>query len=357
MADDLSPPSRRATARQLWSFVRPHRIGFFLSTAAFTLGSFTEPLVPAILSVALDLLSTVNGEASVVPAQLQQVAGYLNLSVSTVPYWLIPLALVLVFLVRGAFLFSGAYLLNWAATRTVLDLRTRLIQSVIRADASLFNELNPGIAITKVVTHPQLVTSLLGGAITTLLRDGTTVLAMLGYLFYLDWKLTLLAFLILPIMAWVIKVIHARATSMAGRAYSAELQLISCVDDIVRAWRVVRTFDAGEWEQARFEQAGKHLQRMMLKSTAASSLMSPVSQIVASFGLAGILGMALVQAQNGHTTAGNFAAFILAMLSLLSSVRRLTDISQPIIGGLITAKGCFDLMNAPPEPDHGTQVL
>lgn len=357
MADDLVPTSRRATARKMWGLVRPHRIGFFLSTAAFTLGSFTEPLVPAILSVALDMLSTANGGTSIVPAQLQQLAGFLNLSLTTVPYWLIPLALVLVFVVRGCFLFCGAYLLNWAATRTVFDLRMRLIQSVIHADARLFNELNPGIAITKVVTHPQLATSLLGGAITTLLRDGTTVLAMLGYLLYLDWKLTLLAFVILPLMAWVIRAIHRRATAMAGLAYGAELQLISCVDDITRAWRVVRTFDAGEWEQARFAKAGKYLQRMNLKSTSASSLMSPMSQVVASLGLAGILGMALVQAQNGHTTAGNFAAFILAMLSLLSSVRRLTDVSQPIIGGLITAQGCFELMDSPPEPDHGTQVL
>jgi subfamily B ATP-binding cassette protein MsbA len=346
-----------ATARQLWGFVRPHRLGFFLSTITFTLASFTEPLVPAILSVALDMLSMAGGVSSAMPAQLQELSAYLNLSMDKLPFWGIPLALVVVFLVRGGFLFCGSYLLSWAATRTVFDMRTRLIESVIRADASLFNDLNPGIAITKVVTHPQLVTNMLGGALTTLLRDGTTVLAMLGYLFYLDWRLTLLAFLILPLMALVIKVIHARANAMGSLAYNAELQLISAVDDITRAWRVVRTFDAGEWEKRRFEKAGKYLQRMMLKSASASSLMSPMSQAIASLGLAGILGMALVRAQSGHTTAGNFAAFILAMLSLLSSVRRLTDISQPIVGGLITAKGCFDLMDTPREPDQGSQEL
>lgn len=350
------------TARRLWSYVRPNRTGFFLSTLAFVLASFTEPLVPAILSIALDSLSdpssTLSSKgSSVIDSLLTSVGIDFRVQVNALPAWVIPTALVLVFLVRGMLLFCGSYLLSWAATRTVFGLRTALMNSVIRADASLYNDLNPGIAITKIVTHPQMVTNLLGGAITTLLRDGTTVLAMLAYLFFLDWKLTLLAFLILPLMAWVIRVLHARAKATGAVAYGAELQLVACVDDITRAWRVVRTFDAGDWERRRFEDAGRHLQRASLKSSAAGSLMSPVSQAIASVGLASILGMALMQAQSGHTTAGNFAAFILAMLSLLSSVRRLTDVSQPIVGSLLTAQGCFELIDTPPEPDAGTQTM
>lgn len=368
---DLAPKPKAKTAQQLWGFVRPHRFGFFLSIIAFFCASFTEPLVPAIISLALNSLAHPAGPtppaAAHPPAAEHAPAGVAGLvqsfsldhilSAEWLPHWSIPIALVAVFLARGAFLFCGAYLLNWAASRTVFDLRKRLIQSVIQSDASLYNELNPGIAITKVVAHPQLVTSLLGGATTTLLRDGTTTLAMLCYLLYLDWKLTLLTFIILPLMAWVIKVIHARANATGGVAYTAELQLVACVDDITRAWRIVRTFDAGEWERNRFETAGRNLQRATLKSVAASALMSPASQLIASFGLAGILGVALIQAQSGHTTPGDFAAFILAMLSMLASVRRLSDISQPIVGGLLMAQGCFDLINTPPEPDHGERTL
>ena len=358
---DLANISNRSTARKLWGFVRPHKIGFFLSTLAFTLASFTEPLVPAILSLALNSISqgSSSGQASSLSETVSQLRTGVGLSIESIPApaVVIPLALVFVFLVRGCFLFTGSYLLNWAASRTVFDLRRKLISAVIHADAGLYNELNPGIAITKVVTHPQMVTNLLGGAITTLLRDGTTVLAMLCYLIYLDWKLTMLAFVVLPLMAWVVKIIHARAKATGALAYEAELNLVACVDNITRAWRVVRTFDAGEWERQRFERAGHYLQRAMLKSSATMSLMSPISQLIASVGLAGILMMALIQAQSGQSTPGDFAAFILAMLSLLSSVRRLTDVSQPIVGGLMTAQGCFDLIDTPPEPDHGQQVL
>lgn len=349
---------RLKTLRRLWGFLRPHRFGFFLSTAAFLAASLTEPLVPAILSQALDSLAQNSGGSGSTGALNFQIFG-INLqgSLDFLPIWILPLALVMVFVVRGSCLFLGSYLLSWAGTRTVLSLRKSLIHSVIRADASLYNNLNPGVAITQVVSHPQILTSLLGGAITTILRDGTTVLAMLAYLFYLNWHLTLLALIILPLMALSIKLIHVRAQTIGTQAYRDELSLITSVDDITRAWRVVRTFDAGDWERQRFDRAGEALQRTMLKSAAASALMSPVSQVIASFGLSGILGMALMQAQSGQTTPGEFTAFILAMLNLLSSVRRLTDVSQPIVNGLITARGCFDLMDTPPEPDSGTVTI
>lgn len=351
--EDSSALKRKTTIRRLWGFVRQHRFGFFLSTGAFMCASLTEPLVPAILSKALDSLSQNSGTVNKFNLLGIDISGSMN----SIPIWVLPIALVIIFIIRGLLLFLGSYLLSWASTRTVLDLRKSLIQSVIQADASLYNNLNPGIAITQVVTHPQTITNLLGGAVTTILRDGTTVLAMLGYLFYLNWKLTLLALIILPLMALSIKLIHSRAQSIGTRAYQDELRLVASVDDITRAWRVVRTFDAGEWERKRFDQSAKALQRTMLKSASASALMSPVSQVIASFGLSGILGMALMQAQAGNTSPGEFAAFILAMLNLLSSVRRLTDISQPIVGGLITAQGCFDLMDTPPEPDSGTLTI
>lgn len=347
---------RKKNLRRLWDFLRPHRFGFFLSTAAFLLASLTEPLVPAILSQALDGLAQ-NSTKGTSPLNIQVIGINLQGSLDFIPIWILPIALVIVFIIRGGLLFLGSYLLSWAGTRTVLSMRKALIQSVIRADANLYSNLNPGIAITQVVTHPQIITNLLGGATTTILRDGTTVLAMLAYLFYLNWHLTLLALIILPLMALSIKLIHARAQAVGERAYKDELRLIQSVDDITRAWRVVRTFDAGEWERQRFDAAGEALQRTMLKSASASALMSPVSQVIASFGLSGILGMALMQAQAGNTSPGEFTAFILAMLNLLSSVRRLTDVSQPIVNGLITAKGCFDLIDTPPEPDSGTLTI
>ncbi len=327
----LSKPARR-----LFGFVKPHKWGLAASTVAFLLASATEPVIPFLLTKVLD-----QGFASELPF----------------PIWMVPLALIALFAARGFFTFCGSYLLSRVASRTVLDVRSALIQSLLRADARLYARISPAEAVSKVVSNPQEMTGLMGGAFTTILRDGTTTLAMLGYLFYVNWKLTLIALITLPLLSYAVRRIHKRVKSLGGQAYDSQMRLVSVVDDIARAWRVVRTFDAGGWEAERFRREAAQLQRLTLKNAASSALMSPVSQLIASFGIATILTMALVHARQDGTTVGEFAGFITALLLLVSKARHLSDVSQPIIAGLVVARGCFELLDAPPESDTGTTVL
>lgn len=327
----LSKPARR-----LFGFVKPHKWGLLASTVAFLLASATEPVIPLMLTNVLD-----KGFASEL----------------SFPIWMVPLALIALFAARGFFTFCGSYLLSRVASRTVLDVRSALIQSLLRADARLYARISPAEAVSKVVSNPQEMTGLMGGAFTTILRDGTTTLAMLGYLFYADWKLTLIALITLPLLSYAVRRIHKRVKSLGGQAYDSQMRLVSVVDDIARAWRVVRTFDAGHWEAERFRREAAQLQRLTLKNAASSALMSPVSQLIASFGIATILTMALVHARQDGTTVGEFAGFITALLLLVSKARHLSDVSQPIVAGLVVARGCFELLDAPPEADTGTTVL
>jgi subfamily B ATP-binding cassette protein MsbA len=160
-----------------------------------------------------------------------------------------------------------------------------------------------------------------------------------------------------PVLVFVVRTIHTRARQIGTKSYESQMRLSSIMDDIARAWRVVRTFDAGQWEQKRFEHEARHLQRMTLKSAASGAMMSPISQSVASIGIAMVLTLALVQARQDTATVGDFVAFITAMLLLISKVRHLTDLSQPVISGLVVAKACFELIDTPCEPDTGTQEL
>ena len=192
---------------------------------------------------------------------------------------------------------------------------------------------------------------------TTLLRDGLTALALLIYLFYLNWSLTLLSLLTAPVLALVVKLVQKRIQKISSQTYESQVRLTSIADDIARAWRVVRTFDAGNWERERFEREAKHLQRLTLKSAAAGAMMSPVSQVVSSFGVAIVLTLALIQMRTDASTIGEFVAFITAMLGLVSKVRHLTDLSQPVINSLVVAKACLELIDTPAEPDKGTIEL
>ncbi len=328
--------SHKKTAARLLAYLAPHKAEFGAGVACFFISATFEPAIPALLKQLLD--RGFNGT-------------------SPMPVWLLPLIVIGLFVIRGLLSFAGTYLFGSSTSKAVFSLRNDLLRAVVGADASLYNSLSPGVAASRVINDPNSTMASLSGAVITVLRDGTTLVAMLGYLFYLNWKLTLITFVIAPALGIVVRKVQKRVLRLGGQAYESQIRLIGIVDDIIRAWRVVRTFDAGEFEQKRFKQEAQHFRRMTLKSIAAGATMTPLTQTVASLGVALILTLALVEANQGKATVGDFIAFITAMLMTISPMKHLTDVTQPIIGGLIGAKACFDLMDTPPEPDHGTRVL
>ncbi|MFY7867491.1 ABC transporter ATP-binding protein [Roseateles sp.] len=333
MTTDTS--DNRPVARRLAGFVKPYRGGLALTLLCYAAVAATEPLIP-------HLIKTVFG------------SGFAEQSFSV---WWVPVVLIGLFAVRGLFSFLGQYLLNWSVTRTVMDFRCALLETLLKADARVYTSLQPGTAVSKVVNDPQQVMHLLSGPFISILRDGLPALAMLGYLLALNWKLTLLSLIVTPAMAFVIRTVNSRVRKMGSLAYDAQLHLVNKVDDITRAWRVVRSFDAGEHERARFAERAREVQRNSLKQAAAGALSQPLSQFVASWGLSLIVCLALLQAREAKTGVGDFAAFVTALLLLTSRLRHLSDLMQPITSALVIARGCMSLLDMPVEPDKGTQEL
>ena len=334
----MTPPplDNRATARRLNRYFWPHRHGVFVAIAAFLLASATEPLIPRLLQIALD-------------------KGFLEKP--AFPLWAVPVSLIGLFLLRGVFSFIGTFMLNRSTSQAVLGLRQDLADAVLKADAGVFGRVTPGVVVTKVINDPQNIANQMGGAMITLLRDGTTAIALLAYLFYQNWQLTMLSLITVPLLSLGVRFVHKRVQTVGSAAYQAQLRLVDVVDDLARAWRVIRTFDAGAFERGRFDREARHVQRMTMKSVAASALMTPMSQLAASFGVAAIVTLALHQAQTQGNSVGEFAGYVTALLLLVSKTRHLTDVSQPIISALITTRACFELLDAPAEPDTGTRTM
>jgi len=325
----------KQTAKRLAGFVRPHRGGLLLTLLAYLLTAATEPMIPK-------LIQTVFGR------------GFAQNAFSI---WWVPVALIGLFALRGLFGFLGQYLFNWTLSRTVMDFRAALLDALLKADARVFTSLQPGTAVTKVINDPQQIMTLLGGSVVSVLRDGLPALAMLAYLFYLNWQLTLLSLVTTPLMAFVVRNINRRMRVMGGRTYDAQLHLVNKVDDVTRAWRVVRSFNAAEHERASFAALASEVQRSTLKISAAGALTQPLSQLIASIGLSVIICLALLQAREAHTGVEDFAAFVTALLLLTSRLRHLSDLAQPITSALVIARGCLELLDMPAEPDLGKQSL
>ena len=324
------------TTRALMVYVRQQWRMLGLALLFFIIGSAFEPMVPALFKKLLD-------------SGFQEGLKY--------PIWLVPIIIIGLFLLRGSANFAGAYAMNSATSAIVLALRRDLMRALIKADAKLFTTVSPGIAVTKVINDPQFASQALGSSAISLIKDATTLMFLVGYLLYLNWQLTILSMVTLPLLGLTVKLVQKRLAKVGEAQYQAQQQLVGTVDDNARAWKVVRTFDAAEFELKRFDEQAVHHRRMTMKQVAASSLVTPTTQVVAAIGISIILTLALWQAAHGSQTVGEFVSFITALLMAVSPLRHLTDVYQPINNALITLRGALELMNTPPEPDEGTREM
>lgn len=333
MSPDTNVPA--SVTRRLGQFVYPHRWGALLTVLAYIGAAATEPMIPKLIGYAF-------GE---------------GFTKDAFPIYMIPIVLIGLYLIRGIFGFAGQYLFNWTVTRSVMDFRAALVNALLRLDAQVYTRMQPGTAVSKVVNDPQQILQLVGDVGMSLLRDGLPAIAMLGYLFYLNWQLTLLSLVVTPLMALVMKKVSQRMRLMATRSYDSQLLLVNKVDDITRAWRVVRQFGAAAHERERFAEVSQEVRRNNLKTATAGALAQPISQLVASVGLSFIICVALWQARAAGTGVQAFAEFVTALLLLTSRLRHLSDLAAPLTRATVIAKGCFELMDAPKEVDSGTREL
>lgn len=326
----------KETGRKILAYGKPHWKMFVASFVFFTIGAAVEPIVPALFKKLID-------------SGFKEGLNY--------PLWLVPIVIIGLFLVRGLFNFAGNYAMTASISNVVLSLRRDLMRGLLRADAKLFTTISPGLAVTKIINDPQFASQTLGNVVISVIKDTMTLVFLLGYLLYLNWQLTLLSFISMPLLGVLLKQVQKRLSRVGQAQYESQQRLVNTVDDNARAWRVVRTFDAAEFELKRFDAEANVLRRMVLKTMATSSLITPMTQVVAAIGVSIIITLAIYQASQGSTTIGEFVSFITALLMTISPMRHLTDVYQPVTGALITARGAFDLVNAPIEPDNGTREM
>lgn len=326
----------KETGRKILGYGKPHWKMFGAAFLFFTLGAAVEPIIPALFKKLID-------------SGFKEGLNY--------PLWIVPVVVIGLFLVRGVFNFAGNYAMTSSISSIVLDLRRDLMRGLLRADAKLFTTISPGLAVTKVINDPQFASQTLGSVTITVIKDSMSLVFLLGYLLYLNWQLTLLSFISMPLLGILLKQVQKRLSRVGQVQYESQQRLVNTVDDNARAWRVVRTFDAADFELKRFDAEASVLRRLVLKTMATSSLITPMTQVVAAIGVSTIITLAIHQASQGSTTIGEFVSFITALLMTISPMRHLTDVYQPVTGALITARGAFDLVNAPIEPDNGTKEM
>ena len=297
------------------------------------MAALTEPLIPALFQPLLDNGFTQN----------------------KLPLWSIPLVVVGLFSLRGLAHFLAQYALARVTNDGMEKLRSDLFGKLIRADLSLFSRQSASALSNTVVYEVQTGASQLVSALIGLSRDGFTLLALIAYLMWLNWQLTLVVFTVAPGLSWIMKVLSRRLYRLTKESQQATDDLAYVVEENVLAHRMVRLHGAQDQQTQRFNTLGQKLRRLALKSTAASAAMTPLTQIMAAIALSLVLVIALMQSREAAsgTTVGGFVAFITAMLMLIAPIKRLADVANPITRGLAALERGLALMHDAPEESQG----
>ncbi len=303
-----------------------------LGLSGAMLAAITEPLMAALLKPLLDRGFT-RGE---------------------MPLWFVPAAVLLLFAVRGIAQFISQYALSRIANEGMQKLRRVMFERLLGAELALFARQSASALSNTVVYEVQTGAMLLVQALLGLSRDGFTLIALLGYLVYLNWKLTLIVAFLVPSISWIMKVFSKRLYRLTQQGQQATDELAYVVEENVLAHRVVRLHGAEGAQGQRFEQLSQRLNRLAVKSTIAQAATTPLTQMMASLALSVVVMIALWQSGKQGFTVGGFVAYITAMLMLIAPIRRLAEVAGPITRGLAALERGLVLIDEVAPESQGT---
>jgi subfamily B ATP-binding cassette protein MsbA len=318
----------RTSLNRLITYLRPH-IGLIIgSLVAMAFVAAAETSIPALMKPLLDRGFT----------------GELNNKLWQVPVFLVGLAIV-----RSMAQFLSSYLLTRVINSVLLKLREQMFQSLLHASTTFFQKNSASNLINAVVFEVNNVLTLMGGMLISLVRDSLTVIGLMGYLVYLNWKLTLIVLVIFPIIAYTMSKINRRLRSLNREQQTLTSDLAYIVEEAAAGYRIVKVYGAEQYEMNRFLEKAERLRQFALKSAVAGGLNQPITQLIASMALSIVLVVALMQSATEGTTVGGFVAFVTAMMLVISPLKHLADINQPLQRGLTAAEMIFGLMDQPFE--------
>ncbi|OBR47810.1 lipid A export permease/ATP-binding protein MsbA, partial [Paraburkholderia tropica] len=187
--------------------------------------------------------------------------------------------------------------------------------------------------------------------------DSLTVFFLLGYLFILNWRLTLIVAVLLPAIGWLVSKINRRLRRLNREHQLLTNELSYIVEETVGGYKVVKVHNGEQYEMSRFGEMSRRLRGYQMRMTVSGGLAQPLTQFLASIALAIVVTIAVVQASHDQTTVGGFVAFVTSMLLVISPLKHLIDVNQPLQRGMTAAELIFGLIDEPAEPEGGGKPL
>lgn len=322
--------------KRLLVYARPYYKALVLGSVLAALSAATEPLLPALMKPMLDEGFKFGEQSPLI--------------------WL-PFAVVGIFFLRGALGFASTYLMAWVQNKIVYRIRVDMFSHLIRLPNSYFQKHPSAKTINRITNDVNGVTSASTTVLTTIIKDGVTVIGLFGWLLYLNWQLMLIAVTVVPVLMISVRKLSKRLRRLMHAEHDNMVMMTTAIQEAISNQKVIKVYGGEAQEISRFDLVANYLRGIFMRGTITAALGTPITQLSSALAVAIIISVAMVQSAEGMTTIGGFASFITATLMMNAPLKRLSDLNAPIQRGLAAAEHVFALLDEPAERDTGSVTL
>jgi len=256
---------------------------------------------------------------------------------------------VLLFFGRGVASFTLNYSMSWIGRNVIRRLRRDLFEKLLSLPSAFFDTNATGALLSKLTYNTEQVAESTTNSVKVVIRDTLTILALLGWMMYLNWLLTALVLVVVPVIGWLTSYVSRRFRRVSTRIQDSMGDITRAAEEVIAGHRMVKLYNAEAVERKRFTGANDYNLRQNLKLAFTSAAANPVIQMFGGFGLAIVIYVLTFEPSGVGRTVGDFASFLTAALLLLPSLRRLTDVNAAMQRGIAAGRSIFELFDLDEE--------
>ncbi|MFB3115911.1 MAG: lipid A export permease/ATP-binding protein MsbA [Gammaproteobacteria bacterium] len=322
--------------KRLLLYVKPYWRTFMIAIVSMLVLAISDPAIPALIKPMLD-------------------GAFIEKDPATMKW--VPVLFVVLFAVRGFAAYANGVALFWVSNKVVMDLRQEMFVRILSLPSSYYDDHSSGSLLSKFTFDVTQIKEAATNAITTIVRDSLSIVGLLGWMFYIDWKLTLVAMVSAPFIAIVILIIRKRLRKMSRKVQGSMADINHVLVECINGHKLVKLYDGKEQEIRRFQEVTNANRRYSMKFAMAAVASSPMIQLITAIALAIIIYIGIQNASVDKIEVGEFTSFFAAMAMLLNPLKRLARVNEHLQKGLAACESVFALLDHLVEPDVGKQTL
>ena len=331
LQDDFSTVQ---TFKRLWPMIKPYKAGLVVAGGALVFNALADS---GLIYLLKPLLDEGFGEAD---------HSFLKLMAFVV---------IGVIFLRGATSFVSNYCLAWVSGKVVMNMRRHLFKHLMFMPVSFFDCNPTGKLLSRITYDSEMIANSSSNSLITIVREGAYIISLLAVMFYTSWELTIVLFIIGPIIAVLIRTVSKIFRKLSKNMQDSMGELTSTTEQMLKGHKVVLSFGGQYVEEERFNQVSNDMRRKGMKMVTADAISDPVVQIIASLALAAVLYLATTPLiANDNLSAGSFTVVFSSMLAMMRPLKSLTNVNSQFQRGMAACQTLFAILDLEPEKDNGS---